>query len=117
MDEELKANLSRRETWLRLLFMLLFTAIYSLAEVVLGAVVVFQFASTLITGRRNQRLLALGQSLSAFVYEILRYLTYNTDDRPYPFGPWPQGAGTGGPARPLGNTPQDPGADSKEAGS
>lgn len=91
MDPELKANLMRRETWLRGFFMLLFAFIYSLAELVAAAVVVFQFLSTLFAGRRNERLLAFGRQLASFNYEILMYLTFNRDERPWPFGPWPEG--------------------------
>jgi hypothetical protein len=89
MDAELKANLTRGETWLRGVFILLFALIYSLAELVLTAVVVFQFATTLVTGRRNPRVLAFGRQLSRFGYEVLLYLTFNSDDKPWPFGPWP----------------------------
>jgi hypothetical protein len=32
----------------------------------------------------------VGQSIAAYIYESIRYLTFNTDDRPFPFGsPWP----------------------------
>ncbi|MGD8644761.1 MAG: DUF4389 domain-containing protein [Chromatiales bacterium] len=91
MDEKLKQNLSARETWLRGFYIVLFTIAYMVAEVVLVAVVVFQFLATLFTGGTNERLLKLGQSLSTFVYQILRYVTFNTDARPYPFGAWPKG--------------------------
>lgn len=111
MDDELKANLSRRETWLRLLFMLLFAAIYSLAEIMLGAVVLFQFASTLITGRRNERLLVFGESLSRFIYQILRFMTYNSDDKPFPFGAWPQDGVTTSPPEPLERKAHEPGSE------
>jgi hypothetical protein len=54
-------------------------------------VVVFQFLSQLLTRRTNQRLLKLGQSLSTYSYQILVFLTYNSEYRPYPFGAWPKG--------------------------
>lgn len=91
MDERLKQHLTARATWLRGFYIVLFTIIYTIAEIVLVAVVVFQFLSTLVTGGTNQRLLALGQSLSTFVYQILCYVTFNSDTRPYPFDAWPKG--------------------------
>ena len=45
-----------------------------------------------ITGRVNERLRALGQTLASYIYEIVLYVTFHSDERPYPFGPWPQGA-------------------------
>ena len=87
--EHLKENLKDGNAWLRLLFMLLFSIIYSVAEVVLVMVVVFQFLFVLLTGSRNDKVLSLGSQISTFIYQIVRYLTYNSDIRPYPFGDWP----------------------------
>ncbi|PJC68424.1 MAG: DUF4389 domain-containing protein, partial [Zetaproteobacteria bacterium CG_4_8_14_3_um_filter_59_5] len=56
----LKENLQDGASWMRLLFMLLFAVIYSVAEVVLAMVVVFQFLCVLATGRKNAQVLALG---------------------------------------------------------
>jgi len=88
----LKKNLKDGNAWLRLLFMLLFSIIYSVAEVVLVMVVVFQFLFVLLTGSRNDKVLSLGSQLSTYVYQIVRYLTYNSDIRPYPFSDWPSDA-------------------------
>jgi hypothetical protein len=71
--------------------MLLFASIYNLAELVLGAVALFQFVAKLATGKTNPRLLEFGQSLSVFVYQIWRFLTFNSEVLPFPFGPWPTG--------------------------
>ncbi len=102
MEATLKENVKRRGTWMRLLYMLMFALIYQVAEIVLAAVVIFQFFFALFAGRPNERLLAFGQGLSTFIYEILRYLTYNSEDKPFPFAPWPS-AGT---ARLPGNPGQ-----------
>jgi hypothetical protein len=92
MSEELKQNLTRRDTWVRGFFIVLFALCYSLAEFVLAAVVVFQFLSSVVTGRVNERLLVFGRGLSAYAWQIWMYLTYNNDDKPFPFGPWPHDA-------------------------
>lgn len=89
MDESIKQNLQARDTWKRILFMLLFGLIYSFAELVIFAVVLFQIGSILITGQKNAKLLKFGQSLSLYAYQILQYFTFNRDQRPYPFDDWP----------------------------
>ena len=75
----------RGETWLRGLFMLLFAVLYTIAEVVVTAVVLLQFLIVLVTGERNERLTGLGERLSVYVYDVLRFLTYNSEQRPFPF--------------------------------
>ena len=79
-----------RDAWMRGLFMLLFVVIYGVLKAVLGAVVIFQFVATLLAGRPNDRLQELGRSLSDYVYAILLFLTYNSDEKPYPFAAWPK---------------------------
>ena len=92
MESGISANVKHRDTWLRGLYMLLFVLIYSLAEIVVAAVVIFQFVSKVITGGVNERLLAFGQHLSTYIYQTMRFFTYNSDEKPFPFGPWPQGS-------------------------
>jgi len=91
MDDDIKQYLSAKETWIRGAYILLFALFYSVAEFVLFAVVVFQFLATLFTGQPNRRARDLGQSISSYFYQIIQFMTANTDERPYPFGPWPDG--------------------------
>ena len=98
-ETSLKESVKTRSTWIRGLYMLLFALIFSLAEVVLAAVAVFQFVSVLLTRRTNDNLLAFGRSLSVYICEVARYVTFNQEERPFPFSPWPndtaQATGTG----------------------
>lgn len=91
MDNQLKASLTAADTWLRGLYMLLFTVIYSVSEFVLGLVVVFQFIHVLVTRRTNDRLLDFSSDLSVFIYQVLQFLTFNSEAKPYPFAAWPDG--------------------------
>ncbi len=93
MSEEMKSHLKDMDTWKRLLFMLLFVVIYNVAEILIAVVVLFQVIATLFTGSRNRRVLEFGAQLSTYIYEILQYLTYNSDEVPFPFAEWPK-AGT-----------------------
>ena len=89
MDPELKEKVTARPTWTRGLYILLFIIIYSVAEIVVYGVVVLQFLFTLFTGTCNTQLQTLGKNLSTFIYQVLMYITYNSEEKPYPFAPWP----------------------------
>ncbi len=89
MDEQIKANIKNKNSWMRLLYMLIFVALYSVAELVIAVVVIFQILSNLITRQSNIQLLGFGKQLSRYVYQVLLYLTYNSEDRPFPFSAWP----------------------------
>jgi hypothetical protein len=46
----------------------------------------------LFTGETNKPLEKFGQSLATYNYQIIRYLTFNTEKRPFPFYlDWPAG--------------------------
>ena len=89
MNDDLKKNIKESKTWLRGLYMLMFLFFYSLAKVVIFGVIAVQFVLSLFTGKTNEKLLFLGQSLSTYLYQILRFLTFNSEEHPYPFSDWP----------------------------
>ena len=80
---------TRRETWIRLLFLLLFIFFYGVAEAVLGAIVIVQFGFKLITHETNQKLLDFTTGLNKYIYEILQFMTFNSSEKPFPFSDWP----------------------------
>ena len=93
-DKPLEEHLKSRDTWTRLLFMLICYVLVSLAGLVCSVVVVLGFLMVLFTGKVNPELRDVGQSLASYIYENIRYLTYNTETRPFPFGsPWPSAGG------------------------
>lgn len=87
----LEENVKSRSTWLRLFFMVVIAFLYGVSRVVLGAVVVVQFFWVLFTAGTNENLKRFGQQLATYTYQIVRYLTFNTEERPFPFDlGWPQ---------------------------
>ena len=83
---DLEQNIKSRSTWLRLLFIVAFYLIAGLVGMVGSLIVVLGFLWVLFTGETNRQLQQAGQFVAGYLYEIVRYVTYNTDDRPFPFG-------------------------------
>ena len=89
-ENPLKKNLRSKSIWMRLLFMLVITFLYSVSRIIVGAVVVVQFFWVLFTGETNQKLQVFGKSLATYTNQIILYLTFNTEERPFPFDlDWP----------------------------
>ena len=42
----------------------------------------------LFTGEKNQRLLRFGSMLGLYAYRMLQFLTFNSDEKPFPFADW-----------------------------
>ena len=82
----IEENIKSRSTWLRLVFMFIFYVLATLTGAVASAVVVLGFLWVLFTGEKNRQLQQAGQAIASYLYEIIRYLTFNTDEKPFPFG-------------------------------
>ena len=90
--DEIKENLKSQDTWLRLLFMVIYGAVLWVTSIVLAFVVVLQFLNVLFTRTMQPNLLGFGASLAEYMKQIVAYLTFNTEDKPFPFGDWPSAA-------------------------
>lgn len=87
--DEIKENIKSQDTWLRLLFIVIYSAVLWLASIVLAFVVILQFLSVLFTRSTQSNLLSFGGSLAEFVRQVVAYMTFNTEHKPFPFGDWP----------------------------
>ena len=76
-------------TWIRLAYMLLFTVLLMAARLVITLVVVIQFLLVLVIGSDNENLRNLGQGLAKWVSGTVMFLTFNSEEKPFPFDEWP----------------------------
>jgi len=60
--------------------------------VILTLTVIVQFLTQLLTGWPNEHVSAFGLNLASFVFQTIRILTFASDDMPWPFSLWPDGA-------------------------
>jgi len=87
---DLERNIKSRATWLRLFFMIILGLLYGLSRLVIVAVVIIQFFHVLLQGDKNASLLTFGHSLAIYSYQVVDYLTFNREEKPFPFdASWP----------------------------
>jgi energy-coupling factor transporter transmembrane protein EcfT len=89
LRERIRDNLLSGTTWLRAFFMLMFGVICYYTMWIAFILVFFQFCVVLLSGKLNERLLPIGQSISLYIHQILEFITYNSDEKPFPFNSWP----------------------------
>ena len=82
-------SLTNSNTWIRFAYMLLFTVLLMAARLLITIVAVLQFLLVLVTGSDNENLRNLGQGLGKWVYQTVLFLTFNSEDKPFPFDEWP----------------------------
>lgn len=91
MNEEIKQRLQTKEIWQRGLFMLFFMFVYGFSNSLVIAILFFQYATLIVTGKVNEFLLDFGRNLSVYIHQIINFLTFNSEQRPFPFSAWPNG--------------------------
>lgn len=85
-------NLKRVDAWLRLLLVVVYAALlYLVAAPVVAVLIVAQALFALITGGPNENLQRFGAMLGEYIHQVVRFLTYNTDAKPFPFSAFPGG--------------------------
>nr|WP_297348729.1 DUF4389 domain-containing protein [uncultured Glaciecola sp.] len=92
MDDKTKATLTNLDTWKRGLFMIVFAIISGVAKLIVTLVAVFQFITLLFKGQTNEAVIPFAQNLSTYLYQITLFLTFKTDEMPFPFLTFPEGA-------------------------
>jgi hypothetical protein len=90
MNDETAKSYKDRSVWLRGLYMLIFMLFLGVAKFVTFVVILFQFLTVVFTTETNKKLVKFGQSLSIYQYQILMFLTYNSEEHPFPMGEWPE---------------------------
>ena len=77
-------------TVLRVLWMLLFFVVWQVAEIALWLIALVQLIRHAITGSPCNRLREWGDSLSRYAQQVARFMTYASEEKPWPLAAWPQ---------------------------
>lgn len=87
-NEKVKQNISDKNQWMRILYMILFAVILYLVMMLVAVVVIVQLLFALFSGKPNDDIADFAADLSQYVYRIVAFLTYTDDRRPFPFNNW-----------------------------
>lgn len=88
MEGQASFERNQKDELIRGAFMLLFLVATRLVGVLLFFLALFQFLCALIVREPNGNVRSFGKGLSRYLAEIVQFLTYNTERKPWPFSPW-----------------------------
>ena len=83
-------NLKQSSVWVRIILMVAFAVILYPVFLVLLVLMIAQMLFVIITGESNANLRSLGVALSAYVFQIVQFMSYVTDTKPFPFSDFPK---------------------------
>lgn len=78
--------------WIRLLYMILFAALSYAVLWVYLALALLQFIVALVGGGPNEELRLFMRRMLHFMGSILAYLGFLSEEKPFPFSPFPDGS-------------------------
>ena len=90
MEQQTIAKRKLKDDLIRGAFMLLFFVAARCVSVLVSVIALFQFLCVLISGKPNDNVKDFGKNLSLYAAEIIQFLSYNTDRKPWPYSKWPE---------------------------
>ena len=81
----------KRSIWLRALFMVVMAIAFHISATLLALAALIQFVLALISETPNTRLIAFGQSLGLYLSQIAGFVSFGTEEVPFPFKAWQLG--------------------------
>lgn len=88
-ENELKRHVKDKDTWLRFVYLVVFGVAFYLSILLTFAVSVFQFLAKLFSGGSFAGLADFGDNLATYQAQVTRFLTFASDDKPFPFAAFP----------------------------
>ena len=83
-------NLKQGSAWVRVILMIAFAVVlYVIIPAIVLVLMLTQMLFVFITGDSNDNLRVLGTALSKYIFEVLQFLSYASDNRPFPFSAFP----------------------------
>lgn len=88
-SQDFVTNLTDRNVWFRILYMLLFGLIFYLLETAILVIAVFQIIYRIFMNEPHEQLRTLSKDLAVYVKQLVEYLLFTSDYQPFPVGEWP----------------------------
>ena len=75
----------RKESFMRILVMIVTGIILGLWKALIQIIVLFHWFYVLFTGKRSKDLAVFSEIWNSQLYKFIKYLTFVTNERPFPF--------------------------------
>lgn len=89
-QDQIKANLLSTTFWIRMVFMLIFALVLWALWFVVIVICVVQTVIVMITSEVNPQLQKLGGIAANYLGQIVSFMVFATEDKPFPFSPFPE---------------------------
>ena len=74
----------------RALYTLLYLLVGRFISMVLFVIAITQYIYSWLTGEPNEKILIFTADLAEYTKQLVSYVGFNTDEKPWPIGDWPE---------------------------
>ena len=79
----------RKKIAIRLLYTVFFLIVFEILKIIIQVSVLFQYVYLLISKTYNNPIRSFSNKVSVYAYRVLRYITLNENEKPFPFHDFP----------------------------
>ena len=87
--EEVETNKQPKAGWKRVLYTILYLTINRFISMLLFLITVCQFIYSWLIGEPNDKLLHFTGGLAEYSKQLVSYIGFNSEEKPWPVGEWP----------------------------
>ena len=87
--EEIETKTTPKADMTRVLYTILYLIIGRFISMVIFVITVFQFIYSWLIGEPNAKLLNFTDAMAEYSKQLVLYVGFNSDDKPWPVGNWP----------------------------
>ena len=80
----------RKKIVIRLLYTIFFLIVFEILKIIIQVSVLFQYVYLLISKTYSNPIRNFTNKVSVYAYKVLRYVTLNENEKPYPFHDFPE---------------------------
>ena len=88
--EEVETNERGKPGIARALYTLLYLLVGRFISMVLFVIAITQYIYSWLTGEPNEKILIFTADLAEYTKQLVSYVGFNTDEKPWPIGDWPE---------------------------
>ena len=88
----LSENIKEPSIWVNFFLKVIYLIFLNFIIPFLGFITLLQLLFNLGSKKPNDNLISFSKKISIYIYQIINFITYSSDERPWPFNPFPDKA-------------------------
>ena len=86
----LTENIKEPSIWVNFFLKVIYLVFLNFIVPFLGFITLLQLLFSIASKKPNENLVSFSKKISSYIYQIINFITYSSDQRPWPFNSFPE---------------------------